>query len=160
MQILWLPPSLPLCVLPASLLACCTPQALLECWGEIKKRPRSEQVRVFGFFISMTFFLWVVNTRDKLRSDRGHSNSNPGLSRRPFKKHALWRMSLVWQNHNTLPFEWYPCFPNALTSTDTSTSGNSDVTFICITKLIKFEQSFTHPAETNVKYFGKRLRWV
>lgn len=84
MSILFLPACRFYACLPC-LLVCCLPQALLECWGEIKKGPRSEQVRVFCFFISMTFFLWVVNTRDKLRFDRGYSNSNPGLSRWPFK---------------------------------------------------------------------------
>lgn len=45
--------------------------------GDKEKGPALSRFECFAFFISMTFFLWVVNTRDKLRFDRGYSNSNP-----------------------------------------------------------------------------------
>lgn len=121
-----------------------TPQALLECWGEIKKRPCSKQVRVFRFFISMTFFSWFVNTRNKLPFDKGYSSSNPNLSCRPFKKHAVWRMSLGRQDQNTLPL-----LNVAHVCWHAGTFVNVHAAFII--DLIKFELLFVHPTWTNVK---------
>lgn len=69
------------------LLVCCLhPSSAAGMLGwDKEKAPALSRFECFAFFISMTFFLWVVNTRDKLGFDRGYSNSNPGLSRWPFK---------------------------------------------------------------------------
>lgn len=92
---------------------------------------------LLNIYINDLLFVSCKHKGDKQRFDRGHSNPE------------------AFSNASTLTGK---CFLSALTSIGTCTSGNSAVTFICFTKPIKFEQSFTHAAEANAKYVGKLLK--
>lgn len=92
MSILFLPACrfyacLPLFLSASRLLVCCLlhPSSAAGMLGWDKERaPLWAGSSVLLFYIN-DLFLWVVNTRDKLRFDRGSSNSNPGLSDWPFE---------------------------------------------------------------------------